>query len=71
MIINSDISNIKFEEFIFAGIEINDTYHAILVGQTQTYCWGKNCVFPSVKGFKNIFYYNILLYCIIFINIYF
>ncbi|KAL6626029.1 hypothetical protein U3516DRAFT_809530 [Neocallimastix sp. 'constans'] len=49
MIINSDISNIKFEEFIFAGIEINDTYHAILVGQTQTYCWGKNCVFPSVK----------------------
>lgn len=54
----SDISSIKFNEFMFFSINVIDTYNVELYGQTQSYCWGDSCVFPQVKGkFLNIYNY--------------
>ncbi|KAG4108227.1 hypothetical protein H8356DRAFT_1069033 [Neocallimastix lanati (nom. inval.)] len=58
---NTDFSNIEFNEFMFFGIESNDTYNVELKGQTQSYCWGDSCEFPSVKIIGNPGKYKIRL----------
>ncbi|ORY77905.1 hypothetical protein LY90DRAFT_84737 [Neocallimastix californiae] len=58
---NSDISSIDFDEFMFFGIVSNDTYNVELKGQTQSYCWGDSCTFPSVKIIGNPGSYKIRL----------
>ena len=43
-------SDLKFKELVFFKVEINDPSNAIILGQTQDYCWDDRCTFPSVKG---------------------
>jgi len=57
MKLHSDLSDINFNDFIFTAVEINDTYNARLIGPVKNYCWGNDCSFPSLKGFKEIFFF--------------
>ena len=43
-------SNLQFKDLVLFNVEINDTYNAKVLGQTQDYCWDDECVFPPVKG---------------------
>ncbi|OUM65258.1 hypothetical protein PIROE2DRAFT_7805 [Piromyces sp. E2] len=61
IIFKSDISNVEFNEFMFFNLEINDTYNAVLVGQTNSYCWEDKCTFPPVKVVGNPGIYNLRL----------
>ena len=45
-------SDIQFDDLILFNVEVNDTYNAVLEGQTQNYCWGEFCEFPPVKGLQ-------------------
>ncbi|OUM56930.1 hypothetical protein PIROE2DRAFT_18248, partial [Piromyces sp. E2] len=49
IIFNSDSSRIHYDEFMFFNIEINDTYNAELIGQSQSYCWSDSCLYPPLK----------------------
>jgi len=51
MFLHTDLSNANYDEFMFTAVEINDTYHAEIHGQSQYYCWDDRCEFPAVKGF--------------------
>eukprot|EP00833_Pecoramyces_ruminatium_P000184 jgi/Orpsp1_1/1174216/evm.model.c7180000049310.1 len=45
----SDVSAVKLNELLFFNLEINDTYNAKVLGQSNSYCWDKSCIFPSAK----------------------
>ncbi|ORX84041.1 hypothetical protein BCR32DRAFT_291626 [Anaeromyces robustus] len=51
--LESDASNIDYDEFIFFSLSINDTYNAEIHGQYQSYCWGESCEIPPVKVIGN------------------
>ncbi|ORX84045.1 hypothetical protein BCR32DRAFT_242932 [Anaeromyces robustus] len=57
----SDISTAEFDKFSFFEVKINDTYNAALVGQTQSYCWGDICEYPSIKVIGNPGVYSVKL----------
>ena len=50
MLFPQKTNNIQFEDLVYFNVEINDTYNAKVLGQTQDYCWDDECVFPPVKG---------------------
>jgi len=50
-VFESDVSVIEYDEFMFFSISANDSYNVELLGQSQSYCWGDSCEFPSsLKG---------------------
>ncbi|OUM62515.1 hypothetical protein PIROE2DRAFT_11149 [Piromyces sp. E2] len=49
MPIKSSTNDMKYEDFIFTAVEVNDTFNAEVVGPNQSYCLDNSCVFPRVK----------------------
>jgi len=56
-----ETSNIQFEDLVLFNIEVNDTYNAKVVGQTNNYCWNEFCTFPPVKVIGNAGTYTLSL----------
>ncbi|ORX47573.1 hypothetical protein BCR36DRAFT_92919 [Piromyces finnis] len=61
IIFESDISIVKYEEFMFFNLWVDDSYNVELIGQTQSFCWGDSCKFPSIKVIGNPGNYTIKL----------
>jgi len=45
--------NIQYEDLVLFNVEINDTYNAKVLGQTNNYCWDEVCTFPPVSVIGN------------------
>jgi len=54
-------SDLKFKELVFFKVEINDPSNAMVIGQTQDYCWDDRCTFPSVQVIGNPGIYTLSL----------
>jgi len=48
--VSKNSTKLDFNDFVFTAIEVNDTYNAKVLGQSQSYCWDDVCEFPKVKG---------------------
>jgi len=46
--VDSDISSLDLEDFIFFNVETNDSKNTKIVGQTNNYCWENICVIPDI-----------------------
>lgn len=45
-----EMNMLSIEDLIFFKLEINDTYNAEIIGQTENYCLGTDCILPNFKS---------------------